>query len=317
MIDDSSFKKLLKSKLSEIISENKTIFGDFSEDYSKDYLESIKEIKDSLDNRKSELNQEFANDFYFEKCQLELIILQELQMFLILDKDFGLKFSENSKRKFNPNLFIVTNLMHQMNNNLVSFYKLLSDGFSYQANLIFRNIIEQGSTIFAILLDDKFLKEFKKNGNIEDSKERLKHWRNHLNATKINIILKKGYSDIESLRIYKNIFFDFNQWLYQDSSEFVHSQFLPSLLSSYSSKKRDDEHLDSNLFGRIDSNVERVCLRAIPYFNIFFDNFIKILAARFDYKFGDSDKGEGIKLWLVHKLTDELGKEYITKNNYS
>jgi len=311
------FDDFLKRKLNEIVSENKTVFGDFSEKDNQDYLESIKKVKNSIDKRKSELNTEFNTDYYFEKHLLELVILQQLQMLLILEKDFGFKREEKSKRKSNPTLFIVTSLMHQMNNNLVSFYKLLSDGFSFQANLIFRNIIEQGLTIFAILLDDKFLEEYKRNGDIKEPDKKLKHWRENLSPAKINIILKKGYSEIDSLKIFKKPFFELKKWIYQDSSEFVHSQLLSSVLSSYSSKKGDDEHLDYNLMGRIDSNIERVCFRAIPYFNIFFDNFIKILIDRFDYRFGNSDKGEVVKLWLVHKLTNELGKEYISKKNYS
>ena len=185
----------------------------------------------------------------------------------------------------------------------------------FQANLIFRSIIEQGSTIFAILLNNKFLVEFKRNVDIQAPDEKLKHWRNNLSPGKINSILEKGYSEIESLQIFKEPFFEFKKWLYQDSSEFVHSQFLPSLMSSYSSKKEDENFIDSNIVGRIDSNIERVCLRAIPYFNFFFDNFIKILIARYDYRFGDSNKDEGVKLWLIHKLTDELGKEYIAQKN--
>jgi hypothetical protein len=312
--EEFSFDDFFKKKLNEIVSKNKSIFTELSEDEFQDYLDSINKVQILIDKRKSELNVEFISDFYFEKCLLELVILEQLHILTLLEKDFGIKYGEESKRKSYPSLFVVTNLMYQMNNNLVAFYKLLSDGFSFQANIIFRNIIEQGSTIFAVLLDDKFMEEFKNNGAIKDPKERLKHWYNNLTSKKIDRILQREYSKIESLKPFKDTFFEFKQELYQDSSEFTHSQYLPSVMSSHSSKKGEDI-IDSNIFGRIDSNIERVCYRAIPYFTIFLDHFNKILINRYDYRFNGSNMFEKKKLVLVHKLVHELGIEYIKQSN--
>ena len=69
------FDEFLRKRLIKITNENKEVFGNFSEDDSQDYLESIKKIKLSIDKRKSELNGEFSADYFFEKREIELIIL--------------------------------------------------------------------------------------------------------------------------------------------------------------------------------------------------------------------------------------------------
>lgn len=306
--NNTAFENLLKEKWKKIQDSNPERLSQTKKLNLDSVSDSIEKILKLINERKIELNSEFSNDYEIEEKLFALIILEHTYVFNILDKYFGMR----SNKKESHSLLISTILMHQMNNSIIAFFKLLNDGFSFQANLIFRSVFEQGSTILAIMLDDKFLEDFKENSNILDSKQKVKHWHKNLSPKKIDSILLEGFEKTEGFSDFKNLYSEFKEYIYSDSSEFVHSQFLPSILSSYTSKKGDDDNLDMNIFGRIDSNIDRLLIRSLPYFTVFFSCIAHILILRYDFRFGKYDQEEGFKIWVINNLRSELVAEYIS-----
>lgn len=314
MNSQKAFEKLLKEKWKIIKETNKETLDKFELELSissvnKDINDTIKYIN----SKEKELKKEFRDSYGFEEKILGLIILEHTYIFSNLEKNFGIYQEENKLNKSDNPLKLAFVLFHQMNNSIVVYFKLIKDGFSFQANLIFRNIIEQGTTIFAILLDENFAKEFKANSEIINNADKIKHWSNKLSPKKINTILKKSYQDIEGLTSTQESFFDYKEHIYSSTSEFVHSQFLASFMSTYSSKK-DDDYVDLNLYGRIDSNVDRLLFLSLPYFMSFVGYLITILIAKYDFRLAGSDKVEGLKIFALNSLTRKMIEEYFEKN---
>ena len=102
--------------------------------------------------------------------------------------------------------------------------------------------------------------------------------------------------------------------MYSDSSEFVHSQFTATLMSSYTSKKGDDDLLGINLYGSIDSTIDRLLIRSIPFFDIFVTTFIKIINSKHNLKLAGENKEEGLKLFALMKIRKRLSIDYISSH---
>lgn len=273
-------------------------------------INSVDDILKIINSRKRELNKEFTKDYEFQEKLIGLVILEHTSTFLLLDSHFGIDSKKGISKDKNKSIKIATILLHQMNNNMVVFSKLLNDGFSFQANIIFRNIIEQGSTIFAILLSESFLNKYKENPGIQDEKERIQHWFKHLSPSKIDKVLSVSISEIENLKDLKDTMFEYKKIIYSESSEFVHSQLVASLMSSYSSKKDEGETVDANLFGRVDTNIDRVLIRFFSYMEMFFRSLIQILNKKHDFKFGEIDNVEAMKLWAMYNIRREMSANY-------
>lgn len=309
-----TFEKLLKEKWKIIKETNKETVDKFGGELNISSVnKSVNETIKYINSREKELNKEFREHYGFEEKMLGLIIFEHTYIFNILEKNFGICQQEKELKESTYPLKLASILLYQMNNNIIVYFKLIKDGFSFQANIIFRNIIEQGSTIFAILLDENFVKEFKAASEIIDDADKLKHWYSKLSPKKINTILNKSYQEIEGLVDFKDLFFEYKKYIYSDTSEFVHSQFLASLMSSYSSKKDDDDFVDFNMYGRIDSNIDRLLIRSLPYFIVFVDNLVKILIAKYDFRLGGSDKKEGLKIFALNSLVNKMVIYYSEK----
>ena len=67
-----------------------------------------------------------------------------------------------------------------------------------------------------------------------------------------------------------------------------------------------------NIFGRIDSNIDRLVIRSLPYFTVFFSCIVNILILRYDFRFGKYDQEEGFKIWVINNLRSEMVAEYIS-----
>lgn len=285
-----------------------------------EYFKSeVSSLRKSILERSNDLQKEFRSRFETESLLLELFLLENLYLFLILDSHFGVDPVNPSSDKINIDsnsfqvLRTVAILLHQLSNNQTAFYKLISGGFNFQANLIFRNTIETGSIITACLIDHNFHDNYKNLWLIESEEERNKQWYKFLRPKHIDTVIAKGYEKTKRSTDDWNTILEIRKSLYSDSSDFVHTDFLTSVNSSYS-EKQDNEGVELNLLGRIDTNTKSTLDRTLMYLRLLvYDVKLFMITEHgltFD-KFGES----GLSVVFASKINDELFKSFYMKKS--
>lgn len=311
---DTSFDKLLDKHWESILQSNKN--NDYIKNFKSSYfLTQIRKMRRGIISHGEKLNNEFKIQYELEYKIFELFLLENLFLLFVLDNSFGLhaeRFNKLDKESEQfKSLRTTSLLLHQVNNNLIVFLKLLNEGYNFQANLIFRNVIEQGSIITAVLFDSEFHKEIIHNSNIEDKKTKLKHWREKLTQRKIDEVLKQGYLSIGKSEEYCQLIFEIKETFYGEVSDYIHSDYGVSISNTYTSKQRGDEIVDRNLFGSIDSNIGYTFSQSLSYLKILFFDIKQIIIKKHKISFSDFEGGYSIA--AISTLKDKLFEEYLIK----
>lgn len=314
------FEELIEAIIEKIKLENNNI-AEIKNIDTKSILKQLEEFRKIVDSEKRIVNKEFEKEYKYEYKIAELFLIQTCFLFYAFDTNFGPMAKSKLKIKttnpeLNQALKTISILLHQVNNNLNVFIQLLKDGYNFQANLIFRNLIEQTSIILAIILDLDFHIKYIDNALIENQKEKVTHWYKNISPKKIDNIIKKGYLEFEKLADQNDIF-EIKEILYSDTSEYVHSNFHATTKSSFTSKKDGDNLLNQNVFGRVDSNIEIVFINTLTYLQLFIRDFSFILKTKHNISIRNLNNGnEFIFLnFLTKHILIKLIKNYTAANN--
>lgn len=310
------FEKFSQSYLDELL-ENIDVENEIYQNLIANEQESInldlKKIQDFLDEKKVSLNAEFEKDYDFEIKILDLIVLEYTTIYINITEEFGIFNDKDKFENKNYSLLISSLIMHQMSNNLIVLRNLLKDGFNFQAKIILRNIVEQGLTIFCILLDENFLKLYKENAELIKADEKYYHWKKNLRPALIDSILKERFKNSDFLKNQVEFFFELKDKLYSELSGVSHTQFSDSILSSLTKKESDKDFYNISFAGKIDSKIDDTLLITFLFFGTYFRIFIDVLKVSNDINFGRNDKNEGYYLFTIMNLRNKLLLEYFKR----
>jgi hypothetical protein len=250
--------------------------------------------------------RKFNKDFYFEKKFIELLIHQHETLWVILVKAFHKEGYELDLNKFDISKMVIYSLLlSNIINNLSSSYRLIERGYSQNSDIIFRNYIELSEKSLAILNNDEYFKNFKKETNNKD--EELKLWW----KTKPSKTFKEVQNALEKLNLpeFYEIFFEVREKIYNHTSKATHGD-LKSILKGSLVSNNDVDSISLSLFGNVNQNLQDNLNNYLIYIKIMLQAHTVILVKdhnfHFDY-FGE----EGKYYVFVQELTDKLFKKFV------
>lgn len=293
------------NKIKKEIKNDKNI-EEFDDSY---FINSVSSIIQVVSNRPKELQKEFLDKYEIELKLNYLFLTESFMLFHTLDKKFGVN-SRDSEYKNHDSKEVFQSLsllLHQINNSIACHLSLLERGYNFQANIIFRNIIETGNLITAILLDGTFHKTYKELEFINDEEEQLKFWNKNLKPGKVNAIIKNNYTKYLETENEFDFIHKLKKDLYSKTSKYVHTSFITSVFNSYSSNDNTD-NIDINVFGRIDTNLKSTLDSSNFYFKVFYFDILNLVTKAHNFTF-NKENGE-FSIVYTHLLIDQIFKNF-------
>jgi len=248
----------------------------------------------------------FINDFYKRNFALEreyfrFLILKNSQLVISLhyyfdkstkaEKDFSKNsFSYNSINDYWKIFTIITN-------NYIVLNDLLSNGKDYQAKVIFRNTIELTELCICILGNEEFYNFFKKENAVEYPKDifqtlkfnTIKKW------TQKIIVEVKEMPNNNMPKVVWDEYLQIRQEFYEDSSRYIHSNFLNLMLGSHVQMIETDvvdvkEMVVHNLGGIVNTETKQNFKNVIIYDSISYTLILILLIEKHKLFFAKIDK---------------------------
>ena len=230
-------------------------------------LKEVLRLRATNNKRKTAKYYSTQNDF------LDYMILVHLDYFILIATRFNL--GKNRWRRYSKESYTFKSLLYfsflitNLTNILLSFRRLLEEGFDLSAKILLRSYMEYADLAIAIISNEEFYHRYLEGNGTFDVATSV--WYNQLRPKMMEKQLKKIYTNIDVTGNLWSAVSDVRKDAYQFLSMFVHGSYIANVVSSHGFNF-DDTVTKSSIGGAVSESSQPAIEYMIAY-SYFFLNF--------------------------------------------